>query len=122
MSLRRRSVALIARALTAVLVALPTAAYAQSTVSGEAFGVSASSLLVNLTEFPEVVLAPEGGSASAAGCGPNQLCLLCGQCVDVPFSICGNLNIEPGEVCELPQQGCGPLALCALCQQCVPLL
>lgn len=51
-------------------------AHAQSTVSGEAFGVSASSILVTLTEFPDVVLAPEGGTASAAVAGLNLVGLL----------------------------------------------
>jgi len=54
----------------------PTAARAQSTVGGEAFGVTASSLLVNVTEFPDVVLAPEGGSASAAVAGLTAMGLL----------------------------------------------
>ena len=35
----------------------------------------------------------------------------------IPF--CGNLNIEPGEVCELPAVGCGPHQLCALCNTCI---
>jgi hypothetical protein len=43
------------------------------------------------------------------------------QCVNLGVSICGNGNIEPGEVCELPQKGCGPLSVCLACTQCVPL-
>jgi hypothetical protein len=58
----------------------------------------------------------------AIGCGQQQLCLLCQQCLDVPVPICGNGVIEAGEGCELPQIGCGPLAICLLCSECVPLL
>ena len=54
------------------------------------------------------------------GCSPLQLCALCQQCVDVPIAICGNRNIEPGEVCELPQIGCGLLQGCIACQACLP--
>ena len=60
----------------ALALASPTAARAQPTVSGEAFGVTASWLLVTVTEFPDVVLAPEGGSASAAVAGLNVVGLL----------------------------------------------
>ena len=36
--------------------------------------------------------------------------------------ICGNGNIEPTEVCELPAAGCGDGELCLGCTQCVPAL
>ena len=35
-------------------------------------------------------------------------------------SSCGNGNIEPTEVCELPSFGCGDGELCLQCTQCVP--
>jgi hypothetical protein len=73
----RPSTILVLCTTAAILGALaPNAARAQSTVSGEAFGVTASSLLVNVTEFPDVVLAPEGGSASAAVAGLTAMGLL----------------------------------------------
>lgn len=72
----RRLVALLTTLLVGAALGAPREAAAQSTVSGEAFGVSASSLLVNVTEFPDVVLAPEGGTASAAVAGLNVVGLL----------------------------------------------
>ncbi len=73
----RPTVAILAAAALWTTIALPSGdAAAQSSVSGEAFGVSASSLAINLTEFPDVVLAPEGGTASAAVAGVNLVGLL----------------------------------------------
>lgn len=47
----------------------------------------------------------------------------CDACVPVlPGPVCGNLNIETGEVCELPSVGCGPGELCIGCGQCIPFL
>jgi len=44
----------------------------------------------------------------------------CTQCVQTPLPpVCGNGNVETGEVCDLPAVGCGPLQTCLLCQQCV---
>jgi hypothetical protein len=57
-----------------VWTALPAAA--QSTVSGDAYGVSATSLVVTLTEFPDVDLDPQGGNASAFVAGLNLVGLL----------------------------------------------
>ncbi len=68
---------LVVCATQLVLAALdPHAAQAQSTVSGQAYGVSVSSLLINVTDFPEVILDPQGGSASAAAAGLNVVSVL----------------------------------------------
>jgi hypothetical protein len=75
-----RSRLAVALATSAVLFAFGAVyfepAAAQSTVSGDAFGVSITSLLINVTDFPEVVLAPQGGSASAFVAGLNVVGVL----------------------------------------------
>lgn len=77
-TLRHRFSSLLIVCTTAAILGslVPSVARAQSAVGGEAFGVTASSLLVNVTEFPDVVLAPEGGSASAAVAGLTAMGLL----------------------------------------------
>lgn len=73
----RRLPTLLIVCTTAWLLAFGApATHAQSTVSGEAYGVSVSSLLVNLTSFPDVVLDPQGGTASAAAAGLNVVGVL----------------------------------------------
>jgi hypothetical protein len=63
-------------ATSCLLTALASPASAQSTVSGNAHGVSVSSLLVNVTDFPEVNLDPQGGTASAFVAGLNVVGVL----------------------------------------------
>jgi len=72
---RRLSVFLVICATQLILTG-PRAAQAQSTVSGQAYGVSVTSILVNVTDFPEVILDPQGGSASAAAAGLNVVSVL----------------------------------------------
>jgi hypothetical protein len=72
----RTSSALAFLAFSLAGAAAPALVTAQSTVSGEAYGVSVSSLLVNVTSFPDVVLDPQGGTASAAAAGLNVVGVL----------------------------------------------
>ncbi len=75
-SVTARSACLTVLSATLAVLLAAGSAIAQSTVSGDAFGVSASSLLINLTEFPDVDLDPQGGTASAAVAGLNLVGLL----------------------------------------------
>jgi len=81
-SSRRRTRALAVLGFLVLALAAAPRSDAQSTVSGEAYGLTASSLAINLTQFPDVVLAPEGGSASAALAGVDLVGLLTTGTVD----------------------------------------
>ncbi|MEO6028042.1 MAG: choice-of-anchor P family protein [Candidatus Binatia bacterium] len=73
-SRRRRAIlgaAVTIFALAAGRLPLSTEAANPTTVSGEAFGVSLTSLNMNITKLPDVVLDPQGGLASASAAGVN---------------------------------------------------
>jgi hypothetical protein len=68
----------------------------------------------------------------ATGCGPLQLCLLCGTCFPPPGLVpapgggvgaaCGNQVLDAGETCELSGTGCAAGELCLFCDACLPFI